>query len=363
HILDGNHRLVGKGCEQLDLLVSERRDLRLPQTYCAERHALAQQGYCQHCPGTRQLLGFREIIFPVCPAVWNLHYTALEQRATCRSSPPCADWGALPQLQGTGRGIVGSGGTAAFAIVAENHAVLGTANADGILQQRPEDTLEVERRSADGLEHLGPGSLLPQRFAQLLCARLHVVEQPHILNCDHRLVGKCGHQLDLPVSEGLDLRFPQRDDAERETLAQQWDGQHRPHAHFPQRLVHFVFGVGLDIDDLDGAALKQGSAGRLSSLCADRCSFPHLNELGGNVVTGRGATTVPVIAKNLAMRGTACAGGSLKQRLQHALEIERGAADHFEHVGGGGLLLQRFAQLVKQAGVLDRDHSLFGKGG
>src|SRR5262249_8411296 len=197
HILDGNHRLVGKGCEQLDLLVGKRRDLRLPQTYCAQRRALAQQGYCQHCPGTRQLLGFREIIFPVCPAVWNLHYTALEQRATCRSSPPCADWGALPQLQGTGRGIVGSGGTAAFAIVAENHAVLGTANADGSLQQRPEDTLEVERRSADGLEHLGRGSLLPQRFAQLLCARLHLIEQPHVLDGDHRLVGKRGDKLDL----------------------------------------------------------------------------------------------------------------------------------------------------------------------
>src|SRR5262249_6066642 len=59
--------------------------------------------------------------------------------------PALRGLGALPQLQGTGRGIVGSGGTAAFAIVAENHAVLGTANADGILQQRPKDALEVER--------------------------------------------------------------------------------------------------------------------------------------------------------------------------------------------------------------------------
>src|SRR5262249_39762203 len=125
---------------------------------------------------------------------------------------------------------------------------------------------------------------------------------------------------------------------------------------------------GLDIDDLDGAAFKQGSAGRLSSLCADRCSFPHLNELGGNVVTGRGATTVPVIAKNLAMRGTAEPSGSLKQRLQHALEIECGAADDLEHVGGGGLLLQRFGQvfrslpqIVEQPDVFDGNDDLFCK--
>ena len=33
----------------------------------------------------------------------------------------------------------------------------------------------------------------------------------------------------------------------------------------------------------------------------------------------------------------------------------------FEHVGGGGLLLQRFTQLVEQPRVLDGDHGLGGK--
>ena len=32
-----------------------------------------------------------------------------------------------------------------------------------------------------------------------------------------------------------------------------------------------------------------------------------------------------------------------------------------EHVGGGGLLLQQFAQLVEQAGVLDGDDGLGGE--
>src|SRR5262249_28400348 len=90
--------------------------------------------------------------------------------------------GYAPTAPATGQGIVSGGGTAAFAIIAENHAVLGTANVDGILQQRLKDALEVERRSADGLEHLGRGSLLPQRFAQLFRPRLHLVEQPHVLD-------------------------------------------------------------------------------------------------------------------------------------------------------------------------------------
>ena len=46
---------------------------------------------------------------------------------------------------------------------------------------------------------------------------------------------------------------------------------------------------------------------------------------------------------------------------QHGLQIEGRAADDLEHVGGGGLLLQRFAQLVEQPRVLDGDDGLGGE--
>ena len=46
---------------------------------------------------------------------------------------------------------------------------------------------------------------------------------------------------------------------------------------------------------------------------------------------------------------------------KHGLQIERRAADDLEHVGGGGLLLQRFAQFVEQPRVLDGDDGLIGK--
>src|SRR6476619_7024718 len=51
----------------------------------------------------------------------------------------------------------------------------------------------------------------------------------------------------------------------------------------------------------------------------------------------------------------------MDQRIEHRLQIKSRAADDLEHVGGGGLLLQRFAQLVEQAGVLDGDDGLRGK--
>ena len=53
--------------------------------------------------------------------------------------------------------------------------------------------------------------------------------------------------------------------------------------------------------------------------------------------------------------------GRLDQRIEHGLQIERRAADDLEHVGGGGLLLQRLAQLIEQAGVLDGDDGLRGE--
>jgi hypothetical protein len=53
--------------------------------------------------------------------------------------------------------------------------------------------------------------------------------------------------------------------------------------------------------------------------------------------------------------GIAQAACRFDQRIEHRLQIEGGAADDLEHVGGGGLLLERLAQLVEQPGVLDGD--------
>jgi hypothetical protein len=55
-------------------------------------------------------------------------------------------------------------------------------------------------------------------------------------------------------------------------------------------------------------------------------------------------------------------GGILQHCQEHRLKLAGRRADDLEHVGGGGLLLQRFgkivrtpAQLVEQPSVLDRD--------
>ena len=79
------------------------------------------------------------------------------------------------------------------------------------------------------LEHVCGGGLLLQRFRKIVGARLHFVEQPHVLDGDHGLVGEGGHQLDLLVVERLDAAARQRDDADRLALAHQRHAEHRAH--------------------------------------------------------------------------------------------------------------------------------------
>ena len=67
--------------------------------------------------------------------------------------------------------------------------------------------------------------------------------------------------------------------------------------------------------------------------------------------------------KHHCLIGAAEARHRLHQRVENRLEIDGGAADDLEHVGGGCLLLQGLPQFVKQPHVLDRDHRLVRKGG
>ena len=47
--------------------------------------------------------------------------------------------------------------------------------------------------------------------------------------------------------------------------------------------------------------------------------------------------------------------------VEDRLQLAGRGADNLEHVGGGGLLLQRFAQLAEQPRVLDGDDGLSGE--
>ena len=99
---------------------------------------------------------------------------------------------------------------------------------------------------------------------------------------------------------------------------------------------------------------------RPPAACYGRCGCK-LDELLGQSIVGGKLKTRTLRANDSSHIRLAQPGGRLDQRIEHGLQIERRAADDLEHVGGGGLLLQRFAQLVEQARVLDGDDGLRGE--
>src|SRR5262245_4362834 len=316
-----------------------------------------------------QFLCFREIIFRVRLDVWNLDRTALQQRATHRGSPPCADRGALPELQGPGRGIVGSRGTAGFSIVAENHAVLGTANAHGILQQRLKDALEVEHGSADGLEHLGRGSLLPQRFAQLLRARLHLVEQAHVLDRDQRLVGESGDELDLPVRERLDVIALETDDGDHYAVAQQRNPEHGALPADLLGLQHVVLGISQAIRQVNRFSLNRSSADQRAASRSYRMLKEVFDIVGPDVVGPHQVVFAVLQLEEKGMFRLAQASRCLQDGINYCLQLVGRARNDVEHVADRSLIVERFLDLagarlhlVEQPHVLNRNHRLVGEG-
>jgi hypothetical protein len=56
------------------------------------------------------------------------------------------------------------------------------------------------------------------------------------------------------------------------------------------------------------------------------------------------------------------ARGVFQHRLEHGLKVTGRAGDDAQYVRGGRLLLERIAQLVEQARILDGDDRLVGEG-
>src|SRR5262249_34557528 len=78
-------------------------------------------------------------------------------------------------------------------------------------------------------------------------------------------------------------------------------------------------------------------------------------------ISRRDAECVALTKPHATVVRLAKVGRVSQQCLEHRLKIARRAGDDLKHLGGSGLLCQRFAQLVEQASVLDGDDGLVGE--
>jgi len=277
----------------------------------------------------------------------------------------------LFEILGQGLSLAGAGvGAKAEDLPVANadRAAISAAEFDCRRNECAEHRLQIEGRAADDLQHLGGRGLKLQRLRQIARARLHLVEQPHVLDRDDGLVGKGLHEFDLALGEGPRLRAHQREDAFEFAVAQQ------RHAHagaiVPDDLatVIVVFLVLRNVGYQHDSAQQARPSGHRLAVQLGRIAPQQFRELRRAPGLRHELEDAVPIEGNHAVGRVAKFDRGPGQAVEHRVEIERRAADDLQHVGGRGLLLQRLLEvaslclhLVEHARVLDRDHRLIGE--
>src|SRR5262245_13944937 len=108
-------------------------------------------------------------------------------------------------------------------------------------------------------------------------------------------------------------------------------------------------------------AFKQNASGYRSSVESKRVTCGELGEFRREPIARFEVEDLAPWSAYGHRVGLAQPRRRLDQRVEHSLQVEGRAADDLEHIGGSGLLLQRFAQLVEKPCVLDGDHGLRGE--
>ena len=91
-----------------------------------------------------------------------------------------------------------------------------------ILNERIQHRLEIERRAAYDFQHFARRRLLLEGLGEVAVASLQFLEQPHVLDGDHGLVGEGFEKGDLFLRERTDLRSANHNRPDGNTLAEQW---------------------------------------------------------------------------------------------------------------------------------------------
>src|SRR5215813_3683158 len=207
-----------------------------------------------------------------------------------------------------------------LAVATEQPRMVCIAKARGRFDERVQHRLKVESRAADDLEHVGGGSLLLQRFAQL-------VEQTRVFDSDDGLRGEILDQIYLLIVEGLDLLAIDSDCTNQVALLEHRYNQKRPSSgDLGNRFIGiFCSDVG-DVGDLP----------RVSDTVEDTCRATRSNRIAlaisgpslRCIVQSNVPKYIAFIEQQVAEAGLADANSVLKHSLEHWLQLAgRGADD------------------------------------
>src|SRR5262249_13997443 len=96
--------------------------------------------------------------------------------------------------------------------------------------------------------------LLLQRLGKLTCARLHLVKQPYVLDCDHRLIGECRRKLYLFLGKRIHLIAGEREATNRLSLAQEWHTKSSSITEYSLVICQSVIGIRQHVRNMNRLA-------------------------------------------------------------------------------------------------------------
>ena len=108
----------------------------------------------------------------------------------------------------------------------KNRPLVRVAQAGRRFHEGIEHGLQIERRAADDLEHVGCRGLLLKRLAQIVGALAQLLEQSRVLDGDDGLLGEILDQRDLLAGERLHLFAEDRDCADQLVFLQHRHDDH-----------------------------------------------------------------------------------------------------------------------------------------
>ena len=127
------------------------------------------------------------------------------------------------------------------------------------------------------------------------------------------------------------------------------------------RIALAIGRISGEVVDMNHGARAQHAAGRANRARAVGPAAALGDEGPRSVVEGDQAEELAVAQIEVTEAGGAETHRIRQHGVEHRLKLAWRTGDDAQHLGRGGLLLQRFAQLVEQPGVFDRDDGLISK--
>jgi hypothetical protein len=148
-------------------------------------------------------------------------------------------------------------------------------------------------------------------------ARLNFIEQPGILDRDHRLVGESCHQLDLLVGEGINLAADKRKHTDCCSVAQERNTKIGSVAKCLLIGGGAVFRIGEYVVNVNGLTRQRDTPGHAGSVDPQRSQG--LARIDGKSTCRRHPINVALPQKEGGLVGETKPGGGFNDRREHGL--------------------------------------------